>query len=182
MEPKHMPRIPYPSLTPEQQAEYEQFPINANLVAYHIPANLYGIFRKLGTEILFGGSYDAALRELVILRVGHLSECEYEVFQHRALSRQLGVAETKVEAALSPRLGGGLSDREAAVLGFVDETVRNVRPTDACLKEVQRHLNASEIAETLLIIGQYMTLARFLEVYGVEIDEDRSTVKPPGSS
>lgn len=177
-----MPRIPYPTLTPEQTAEYEQFPINANLVAYHLPQNLFSVYRNLGTEILFGGNYDAKLRELIILRVGFLSECAYEIFQHRALSKRLGVDDAKVEAVLQPRLADCLSDKEAAVLGFVDETLRLVRPSDACLAAVQQHLDASEIAETILIIAHYMGLARILEVYGVEIDEDRSTVKPPGES
>ncbi len=177
-----MPRIPYPTLTPQQQTEYQQFPINANLVAYHLPPNLFEVYRKLGTEILFGGDYDAKLRELIILRVGYLSECEYEIFQHRALSQRLGVDGAKVEAVLQPNLGDCLSDKEAAVLAFVDETVRNVRPSDARVTRVQKYLNASEIAETILIMGHYMALARILEVYGVEIDADRSTVKPPDDS
>ncbi len=174
-----MPRIPYPELSPEQRAEYRQFPINANLVGYHLPQNLHGIYRKLGTELLFGGAYDPQLRELVILRVGYLSRCEYELFQHRALCRKLGVPEEKVAAALRPRLGGCLSEKELAVLGLVEDTLLNVRPGDETLASALAHLDASEIAETVLLMGHYMTLARLLEVYGVEIDSDESTVQPP---
>ena len=112
------------------------------------------------------------LREIAILRVGYLSNAAYEVFQHEAYARHVGLADAQIEAI---REGGSkasslLGEAGAAVLAFTDDLVRNVRPSDATLSAVRAHLGDTVAVDLVFVVGAYMMVSRFLETTGVEID------------
>ncbi|MEJ7722476.1 MAG: carboxymuconolactone decarboxylase family protein [Ilumatobacteraceae bacterium] len=96
-----MARVPYPDpdrLLPETQAALAQLP------ALNIFAMLAGgegvlrTFTRLGNHLLFKSSLDPMLRELAILRVGALSDASYEVHQHEAIARRLGMSDELIAA------------------------------------------------------------------------------------
>ena len=65
-----------------------------------------------------------------------------------------------------------LGDTERAVLRFTTEVVRDVRASeDALAAVVDAGLSPREIVELLLVIGQYMMVARVAETAGIELDE-----------
>jgi len=112
------------------------------------------------------------LREIAILRVGHLSNAAYEVFQHEALARHVGLSEAEIDAV---RKGGAaaavLGEAGAAVLAYTEDLVKNVRASDATLSAVRAHLNDTQLVDLTLVTGMYMMVSRFLETTGVEIDD-----------
>jgi AhpD family alkylhydroperoxidase len=177
-----MPRIPYPTLTPAQQAQHERSKINLSRMMFHLPEKIHAGLSMAGKAMLFESGYDAHLRELIILRVGALSKCAYEVYQHRAYGKRMGLGDAQIEAALAPTIGAPLGEREQAVLRFTEEVVLNVRPSDAALAGARRHLSDSELFETLWIIGNYMFLARLIETSGLPIDEDGAVVSNPDNN
>ena len=63
-----------------------------------------------------------------------------------------------------------LGEAGAAVLAFVDDLVKNVRPGDATLAGVRKHLSDTDVIDLTLVSGMYMMVSRFLEATGVEID------------
>ena len=70
--------------------------------------------------------------ELVILRVGHLRNCEYELQQHRRLARSRGLdAETQARIFEGPD-AEGLTDRQRVLITATDEFVitRSMSPRD----------------------------------------------------
>ena len=58
-----------------------------------------------------------------------------------------------------------------AALCFTTEVVRDVRASDESLAALREHLSPREVVELLLVIGQYMMVARVAETAGIEIDE-----------
>jgi alkylhydroperoxidase family enzyme len=170
-----MPRIAYPD--PQTLPEWIRTIVLAN------PANVTRMlagaseavfkgFAALSSAFTLGGSpLDARLREIAILRVGYLSNATYEVFQHEAAARHVGLTEEQIGAI---RAGGAaasaLGEAGAAVLAYVDDLVRNVRPGDATMAAVRRHLGDTEFIDLTLVTGMYMMVSRFLEATGVEID------------
>ena len=65
-----------------------------------------------------------------------------------------------------------LGHTERAVLLFTTEVVRDVRASDEALAAVAgAGLSPREIVELLLVIGQYMMVARVAETAGIELDE-----------
>ncbi len=113
---------------------------------------------------------DPLLRELAILEVARLSGSDYEWVQHEAITRSLGGTQSQIQAIVSGE-HAELRDIERAVLGFVREVVLEVRASDATLTKVREHLSSREVVELLLVIGQYMAVARLAATTGIEVDE-----------
>ena len=64
-----------------------------------------------------------------------------------------------------------LGEAGQAVLVFVDDLVKNVRPSDATLAGVRKHLSDTEVIDLTLVSGMYMMVSRFLETTGIELDD-----------
>jgi alkylhydroperoxidase family enzyme len=128
------PRLPYPD------APATPGVLNIERMFGHIPPDLAAGFGAFSQAIIAGTTLDPLLRELAILRVGHLSHSAYEVHQHNAFARYLGMPAEKI-AAIAAGPGEAVFDaQERAVLTFVDELVRQVRPSDAALAAVREYL------------------------------------------
>jgi 4-carboxymuconolactone decarboxylase len=129
-------------------------------------------YAAFGRALISHSKLDARLREIAILRVGYLSDCRYEVFQHEALSRHIGMGDADFAAI---RAGGeraaALGEQAAAVVAFTDDLVRNVRPGDATLNAVRAFLDDQRVIDLTLVVGSYMMVCRFLETTGIPIDE-----------
>ena len=96
-----------------------------NALARH--SLLFWTWLPLSAVLLYWGRLTRQDAEVVILRVGHLRNCEYELQQHRRLARSRGV-----DAALQQKIfegpmadAQGLSDRHRALLTATDEFVLN---------------------------------------------------------
>lgn len=170
-----MPRIPYPdvaSLPEDIRQRLAGSPPNVSRMLPGLSPGVYRGFAAFSSALFNASELSPQLREIAILRVGYLSNSSYEVFQHEAYARHVGLTEPQIEAI---RDGGDkaarLGDAGAAVLAFTDDLVRNVRPSDASLAAVRAHLSDNLVLDLVLVIGAYMTVSRFLETTGIEHDE-----------
>jgi 4-carboxymuconolactone decarboxylase len=169
-----MARIPYHDMTglPPELME---------LIRGRPPLNLYRMlphavtiapgFLAMGRAILTNSELDPQLRELVILRVGALSDARYEVFQHRRVAATVGLSPDKIEAACNPGSEGALNELEQLLMRFTDGVVREVKAPDELFDAVAERLSHRTLSELLLTIGFYMLVSRFLENTGVDIEE-----------
>jgi alkylhydroperoxidase family enzyme len=170
-----MPRLPYPM--PEQLDDEARRclegvpPINVLRMLSHSGPVLAG-FGAFGHRILYSLDLDPVLREMVIVRVGHLCRCAYELVQHERFIAELGVPQDKIEALATGASAPEFSALEKAVLAFTDDVVVNVRASDASLAELRRHLPARQVIEVIMTAGCYRMLCMMLETTGVEIEED----------
>lgn len=145
------------------------------------PANLYRVlalaptiapgFMQYGLAVLKDMQLDAALRELVILRVAHLSGSAYEIAHHRPMALKAGLPASKIEAVLHDAPPRAFTDQENAVIRFAGEVVANVKASEAAYEDVASRLSQREMVELLMTIGQYMGIARLLENLEIEVDE-----------
>ncbi len=170
-----MARIPYFDLNqaPEEYRKLlgERPPLNIYRMLPHAGPAAVG-FLKLGGALLRHNALDSCLREIAILRVGMLSDAGYEVYQHKRVARQVGLAEAKIAALTEP--GGDLGvfdEQERFVIAFTDQLVRHVKAPDDMFAEAQRRFPVRELSELVLTIGYYMMVSRFLENFGVDIEE-----------
>ena len=145
-------------------------PLDLYRVLPHAPAVAEG-FLGLGGAILRRSSLAPELRELVILRVGALSEAHYEVHQHRRVARGLGMAEDKIEAALADPASPLFDEREKAVLAFTDAVVRQVKAPEPLYRALAAHCSAQEQMEVIVTIGFYMLVSRLLENLELEVED-----------
>jgi len=131
-------------------------PINIFRMLAHT-GPLFGRFMQFGQGILAETEIDPELRELAILRVGHLSGASYEVQQHETISRQMKMREELIAAA---RTGDtkDLTEIEAQVMAYTDDVVKNVKASDATFNPLLDKLGVRQIQELTITIGFYMAV------------------------
>jgi alkylhydroperoxidase family enzyme len=162
-------------------------PINwaiAKLGARAIRAPRFSLFNVLGQhKLLFLAwlPYSAVLlgllsklpvrdAEVVILRVGHLRDCEYELQQHRRLARSRGIGPDVQAKIFEGPDAEGLTERQRALITATDEFVvtRGVSPeTWATLAS---HLNKAQLIEFCMLASQYDGLAATIATLNVPLD------------
>lgn len=173
-----MARIPYFDMS-QASEQYQALlksrnPLNLYRMLPHAGDAAAAGFLALGSAILRHSEIDPVLREVAILRVGHLSRAGYEVHQHKRVARQTGMSEATL-AALEPGADTAvLSDDERLVLDFTDTLVREVKAPDVLFERVATRFGHRQTAELVLTIGFYMLVSRFLENFEVDIE-------PPGT-
>jgi alkylhydroperoxidase family enzyme len=152
---------------------------------FRMTANASTAFRPwlaFGGALLSSLELDARLRELAILHVGRLSGAEYEWVQHVPIAHAVGASEEDVAAIEAGDLDADcLGPDVRAALWFTTEVVRDVRASDEALAAVREHLSPREVVELLMVIGQYMLVARVAETAGIEIDEGGQAVAEAAS-
>ncbi|MBX8688211.1 4-carboxymuconolactone decarboxylase [Mycobacterium vulneris] len=108
--------------------------------------------------------------EVVILRVGHLRDCEYELQQHRRLARSRGVdAETQARIFEGPD-AEGLTDRQRVLITATDEFVvtRSISPeTWAALSAI---FTKQQLIEFCMLASQYDGLAATMTTLRIPLD------------
>jgi alkylhydroperoxidase family enzyme len=108
--------------------------------------------------------------EVVILRVGHLRDCEYELQQHRRLARSRGIGPDVQAKIFEGPDAEGLTERQRALITATDEFVvtRGVSPeTWATLAS---HLNKAQLIEFCMLASQYDGLAATIATLNVPLD------------
>lgn len=108
--------------------------------------------------------------EVVILRIGHLRDCEYELQQHRRLARSRGIGTAIQTKIFEGPDAEGLTDRQRALITATDEFVvtRGVSPeTWATLAS---HLNKAQLIEFCMLAAQYDGLAATITTLNVPLD------------
>ena len=179
-----MARIPYfdPAMATGRAAEwYARLPpLNIFRMMGHAGEMLDG-FVRLGNQILAFSKIDPVLREIAIVRVGVLSKAGYEVYQHEAISRRLGMDDAKIAAIHEGPDAKAFSDLEKLVMRYTDDVVRNVRASDATFAPLSKHFSHKEMQELTITIGYYMMVSRFLETFDVDIEDASVHLNLPGA-
>jgi AhpD family alkylhydroperoxidase len=145
------------------------------------PPNLFatlarhrGLYRRW---LLFAGALMPRGRlprvdtELVILRVAHLSDCEYEADYHRPIGRKAGLTSAQLEAVARDDLDpADWSARESAILSAVDELHGDRRIGDDAFASLRAHLSDRDLVELCMLAGHYEMLAGTINSLGIERD------------
>src|SRR4051812_9843782 len=136
-------------------------------------ANAETAFRpwlRWGAALLSDLDLDPLLRELAILRVARLTpHAEYEWVQHVGIAKAVGATDAQIQALERDDIGAETFFPAAkVVLAFTSEVVRDARASDATLESVGRFLSPREIVELLMVIGNYMMVARVMATTRME--------------
>jgi 4-carboxymuconolactone decarboxylase len=114
---------------------------------------------------------DGRLREMVIIRIGFLTNVAYVVKQHvPKLALAEGLTLPECEALKGSRPAGVFSERDRAVLAYTDAMTRDIQVPDAVFAEVRRHFSERQTVELTVLIGTYAMHARVFQA--LEIDPE----------
>ena len=120
---------------------------------------------------------DPRLRELAIMTVGRLTECEYEYVHHQAFARRVGVRPEQVERLASWETDPAFNEQERAVIRYATEMTQNVRVSDSTFNALGKFFDAEQIVELTLNTGFYNMVVRFL--LPMQIDLEPEAQKQP---
>lgn len=152
-----------------------------------------GLFRALGHAssaflpwMTYGGALltqlelDPVLRELAILQVAQEEGSEYEWAQHTVIAAQVGVTIAQVDALAAGRLAdSALNSRESLVVGAAREFVRNGAISETKIADLLNNLGSRQSVELVLVLGQYLAVARLVASFAIPVDESARLAHVP---
>jgi uncharacterized peroxidase-related enzyme len=115
---------------------------------------------------------DPRLRELVIMTVGRLTDCEYEYVHHQAFAKRIGVRPEQVERLAAWETDPAFNEQERAVIRYATEVTQNVRVSDATFDALRKFLDPEQIVELTLNTGFYNMVVRFLLPMQVDLEPE----------
>jgi len=142
--------------------------INVYKLLLHTPG-IAEIWLDLINAVRWKTKLDDRLREIVIIRVGHLNRCSYVVRQHVPLhSAPAGLTQEESNALADWRAGTLFNARERAALAFTDASTREVEVPDAVFDELKRHFSERQIVELTVLIGAYNMHTRMCQALRID--------------
>jgi AhpD family alkylhydroperoxidase len=117
-----------------------------------------------------GGKLSRYETELVILRVAHLRNCEYETDHHIRLGKRAGVTKDILARLRTGPEAEGWSDKERALLTAVDQLVTTRDVDDAAWSALAQHYDEKRLIEIVLLANQYEGLASTITTLRIQTD------------
>jgi AhpD family alkylhydroperoxidase len=161
--------FPFPELDRDKEAEYELFPINLTRMMLHtqgltLPYWKYGLsFRNSKITPL--------VRERVIVRVGAVADCEYQLVQHKSEALRTGTSVELLAGLIDPRQQEFDDPSLTALVKYVDSLVENTGAEQNTLDILRKYFPDNEVAEITLLAGTYVLCATFLKSLHVPLDD-----------
>lgn len=163
------PRHPFPAREPGRPKG-----LNALGMLAHHP-DLATAYHTFNGHVLFGTTLSARQRELVILRVSHRRDSDYEWAQHAVLAGDAGISPDEVEAVRSEELDAW-SPLEAALLQATDELIEHARIGADSWSALAAELEIEQLMDVVFTVGAYDALAMAFRTFDVEMDDDLRTL------
>jgi len=157
---------------PAVRAALERLP---PLAIFATVANAQGTFvncLRFGGDCLDARWFDPVLRELAILRVARLTPgAEYEWVQHVPILLAVGGSQEQADALAADDVDADvLGEDGRLVVRFTTQVVRDATPDEPTFAAMSARFTPAEIVQLLLVIGQYMTVARVMATAQLEVD------------
>ncbi len=171
------PRIP--ALPPEQWNDKAK----EIMKPYVESGQDYNVFRTLmnhpdlakrwlvfASHVLAKSTLPERERELVILRIGHLCDAQYEWKKHADIGRYLGMSEADIESSKAGPGTEGLSELDRLLLTATDELHGDAFISDATWQGLSEHLSNQQLIDLVFTVGQYNMVSMALNSFGVQHD------------
>ena len=118
-------------------------------------------------------SLSGRLREIVIIRIGHLVRVAYILKQHvPKLAVAEGVTLAECAALEDWRASGCFDEIERAVLAYTDAVTLEAAAGDATYAAVAKHFDAAAMVELTVLIGTYNMHARVVNALQLDLEKD----------
>lgn len=172
-----MARIPYPDVDALSVETREALGKIRSINVFKLAAWADGMapsFFGFVNAIFAKTSLDPKLRQIAILRVGHICKSRYETFQHEKLAKIVGLTEEQIAATRDGKSIQALDERQTAVLRFAEEITVDIKVSDQTFAAMRAFLPEKELTELTIISSFYSAICRFLETMEIEIEEKKA--------
>jgi AhpD family alkylhydroperoxidase len=146
-------------------------------LAHH--PRLTAAYHVFNGQVQFGTTLTQRQRELLVLRVAAVRDCEYEWAQHAVIAVDVGLSEDEVDRVAEGPDAAGWSPLDAALLRAVDELLADARIADATWTELCDELDVRQVMDVIFTVGAYETLAMLIRSVDMELDDDLRAASAP---
>lgn len=139
-------------------------------------------FNDLLATMLWNGTLERRLRELVIMRIGWLTGSDYEWTQHWRVATGLGVSPEDLLGVRDWKGHNEFGPAERAVLAATDDVVRDGVVSAASWSACQRELggDATVLVELVTVIGAWRMVSSVVQSLHVPLEEGVASWPPDG--
>jgi alkylhydroperoxidase family enzyme len=114
---------------------------------------------------------EGRLREIIIIRLGHLASATYVLNQHvPSLALADGLSLDECDALRDWKASPFFISNERAALAYADAMTRDIEVPDPVFAEIKRHFNDRQIVELTVLIGTYNMNARVLQALKLDLE------------
>lgn len=174
-----MARVPFTtreSMTPEGQAVWDDIETTRGGVARNYAALLNnpeaaGSFAALGGYVRFETPLDPRVKSLAVLTAAREASGHYVWTVNQRSAREAGIGDEIIAAIHEYRAPVGLDAKDAAVVQFVLELLRQHRVSDASFEALRSQIGDAGIVDLLVVVAYYHGLAHSLQALDVELPE-----------
>ncbi len=178
-----MARVPFAtreSMTPEGQQIWDEIENSRGGVARNYAALLNnpqaaGSYAGLGGYVRFETPLDRRVKALAILTAAREAGGHYVWTVNQRGAREAGLSEEVISAIREFRAPTGLEPRDAAVVQFVLELLRQHRISDATFEGLRAQVGDAGVVDVLVVVAYYHGLAHSLQALAVELPEGITT-------
>ena len=137
-------------------------------VLLHSPAIAKG-WEQMLSAVRNYSSLDAAIRELVILRVAMLNRATYEFDAHVPHALKAGVPQQAIDATrdLSGTACGVWTPPQRLAIEATDALTRELEVPNALFQRIAQQFSEQEQVELFAAIGAYNMVSRFLNAFQI---------------
>ncbi len=133
-------------------------------------------------SMLFGGALDDHLRELVIMRLGWVTGCDYEWTQHWTVAQDVfGCSPELLMAVRDWEHAEDLGEAERLVLQATDETLKNGAVSSGTIERCREVLGSDDaVVELVLAIGAWRTISQVARSLDIPLEDGVASWPPDG--
>jgi 4-carboxymuconolactone decarboxylase len=140
-------------------------PFNALLFSPAISSAMLEVFRADKAH----SSLPARVHEIVILTVGATCGAAYELYAHRAIGTEVGLAGATINAIIGGRHPDFASDAEAAAYDFTWQLTHTHRVEDTAYDRAADAFGAVGLVDMIMLIGLYLTVCGVVNAFEVPV-------------
>ena len=132
---------------------------------------LCGAWFDFNNAVRWQTELNGRLREIIIIRIGHLNGSEYTLRQHvGALAEAEGLGAEACAALKSWRGADHFSEKERAAPAFADAMTEDIDVPDQIFEPLRDHFSERQIVELAVLIGSYNMHTRVFQALQADLE------------
>jgi 4-carboxymuconolactone decarboxylase len=166
--------VPQEQLTAEQTAVFERLTAGRGRILgpykiwIHAPTVASGM-EHIGTYLNKRSSLTTKAVEIGILVIAQHWDADYVRQAHIKLGREVGLTQEQIDAILAGRDPKLTDPHERAVHKFAAALAAGAKMADAEFAEIEKVLGRNGVAEVLVLLGYYTSVALGMKVHEVPV-------------
>ena len=129
-------------------------------------------YHTFNGHVQFATTLSTRQRELIILRVAALRNCEYEWAQHVVLGGDVGLTPEEIERIGAGPDAPGWAPLDRALLAAVGELIADADLSEPTWQALAEELDVQQLLDLVFTVGAYDVLAMMLRSFRIPLDED----------